>query len=97
MGCFFYVFNLDAVRGQVTCKVGQIQQWVADCRRAGPGVLAAESLASMYGTNMEYSPNGLHMIAFISASAWSYTLEVTYNGHVTQETHRYSKYCNSTI
>ena len=84
------VFDPDAVklRGQVTCKVGQVQQWVADCRRAGPGVLAA----SINGTNIpvKYSPNGQHTIAFMPVNAGLYTLEVTYNGHDTGNTQEFN-------
>ena len=90
-GMFFVnIFDPYAVRlrGQVTCTVNQEQQWVADCTRAGPGIL----VATVNNTNIpvNYSSSGQHVIAFTPISAGLYTLEVTYNGHDTGNTQRFN-------
>ena len=90
------VFNANAVEivsQPVKSKVGQKQQWAADCAKAGPGILAA--IASNKNTRIktivEYSPvSGLHTISFSPTEAGPYTLEVTYNGHDTGNTLRFN-------
>ena len=90
------VFNANAVEivsQPVKSKVGQKQMWLADCTKAGPGILAAiaSNKNTRTRTTIEYSPvSGLHTISFSPTEAGPYTLEVTYNGHDTGNTLRFN-------
>ena len=90
------VFDANAikiVKHPVKSKVGQKQQWVADCTQAGPGILdaIASNKNTRTRTTVKYSPvSGLHTISFSPTEAGPYTLEVTYNGHGIGNTLRFN-------
>ena len=90
------VFNANAVEivsQPVKSKVDQKQMWVADCTKAGPGILVAiaSNKNTRTRTTIEYSPvSGLHTISFSPTEAGPYTLEMIYNGHDTGNTLRFN-------
>ena len=90
------VFNANAVEivsQPVKSKVDQKQMWVADCTKAGPGILVAiaSNKNTRTRTTIEYSPvSGLHTISFSPTEAGPYTLEMIYNGYNTGNTLRFN-------